>query len=450
MISLLSIRNAIRISATFLLFTPISSRLLATTPSPVAPIIPNRTLSVIEQGASGDGKTLNTTAIQKTIDQASAAGGGTVLIPAGTFVSGALKLKSNIDLHLAKGAVLQMSADVNDFPILGKSRESLLLAENLHDVQISGEGTIDGQGEPWWTAYRKTKGTQDDAQKRPGMIIVTSCDKVRLTGFTTKDPPNCHVAMGDCANVTIEGLTLNAPDTSTNTDGLNLRVRNCVIRKCHIATGDDNIVLLTSHPARDGEPAVQNIAISDCTLGVGHGLSIGSYTAGGIRNVTFENINFEGTSCGIRMKANRDRGGAVESLSYKNLTMKNVSSPINISSYYPKEPKSPVDDKEQPLKPSTPIYRDISIENVTVQNENLPKPGNAILIWGVPEQPITDVTLKNVRITAQKGAVVYNAKDVRFENVQINTTDSAKLTTFNAEVKGMEATPLQASGGKQQ
>jgi polygalacturonase len=421
---------------------------LAAGVTPVLPKIPNRTVNIIEHGAKGDGKTLNSAAIQKAIDTASAAGGGTVVVPTGTFISGPVKLKSNINFQLAKGAVLQMSENVEDYPVQKNDRQNFISAVDAHDVQVSGEGLIDGKGESWWTEFRRTKGTPEAGPRRPQMLVFTNCERVRLSGFQTKDPPNCHVAMGGCTDVIIEGLTMTAPDESSNTDALNLRVRNCVIRKCNISTGDDNIVLLATRAAPDAAAVVDNIAISDCALGNGHGLSIGSYTSGGIRNVTCENITFEGTSSGIRMKASRDRGGVVENISYKNITMKNVRYPISISSYYPKEPKSPLDDQEQPVNASTPIWRHITIENVTVVNENLAKLGNVISIWGVPEQPITDVTLKNVRITGQKGGVVYNAKNIRFENVEINTTDGPKLTTFNAAVEGMEATPLEAAGGK--
>lgn len=442
MIPLFLIRRVIPLSAAIIMAAATSPNSLAAPATPAVPTIPDKTFNVVEQGAVADGKTLNTAAIQKTVDKASAAGGGRVIIPAGHFVSGPIVLKSKIDFHLAKGAILEMSGNPDHYPPTRNNRQNFLEAVNAQDVQISGEGLIDGKGEPWWTEFRRTKGSAEEGPRRPQMIVFTDCERVRLTGFQTKDPPNCHVAMGGTTDVTIEGLTMTAPDESANTDALNLRVRNCVIRKCNISTGDDNIVLLSSRPAADGIPVVDNVWVSDCRLGNGHGLSIGSYTGGGIRNVTCENITFEGTSSGIRLKSGRGRGGVGENLSYKNITMKNVRYPISISSYYPKEPKNPLDDQEKkPVTDRTPVWKNIRIENVTVVNEKLPKLGPAITIWGIPEQPITDVTLKDVRITAQLGAIVYNAKDIRFENVELNTP-APKLTTFNAEVTGMEATPL--------
>jgi polygalacturonase len=404
--------------------------------NPQLPAIPNRTFPLPASGSAG----LSTAAIQSAIDRAKAAGGGRVLIPAGTFVSGPIQLKSNVDLHLARGAVLRMSPNFEDFPANGKSRENFISANKEHDVQISGEGIIDGQGQPWWVEFRKTKSTPEGGIRRPQMIVFTSCQRVRLAGISTLNPPNCHVAIADCTDVTLENLTLRAPGDSPNTDGLNLRARNVVIRNCDIATGDDNIVLLASHPGRDGEPAVQNIAISNCKLGVGHGLSIGSYTAGGIRHVSAESISFVSTTCGIRMKASRDRGGLVEDLAYRNITMKGVATPIALASYYPKEPRTPEEDPGSPVTSATPKWRHICIENLTATESK-----NSVTIWGVPEAPFAEVRLRNVRVSAEKGARIFNAKPVKFEAVQIEAADGVPLTTYNAEVQGMKAVPFKPS-----
>ncbi|MEA3188410.1 MAG: polygalacturonase [Chthoniobacter sp.] len=403
---------------------------------PAAPRIPNRSFNITRFGAVSDGKTLNTLAIQKAIDQASTLGGGTVVVETGVFVSGPIELKSNIDLHLAKGATLAMSSVFDDFPITGKDHQNFITATNQHDVQISGEGTIDGRGEPWWIEFRKVKGTANTGARRPQMIRFLKCERVKLTGFTTKNPPNTHCSMAECTDVTIEGLTMAAPGDSPNTDALNLRVRNAVIRKCSIATGDDNIVFLASAPASGGGPGVENITVSDCKLGVGHGLSIGSYTSGGIRNISVENVSFDGTTSGIRMKSGRDRGGLVETITYKNITMKNVKFPIYLTSYYPKEPKSPGEDKGESAGAMTPKWHGITIEDMTATDSS-----NSIIIWGLPEEPMSNIALKHVNITATKGALVYHAKDIHFSNVQLHVT-GAPLSTFNAEVEGMTTTPF--------
>ncbi len=413
--------------------------------NPLAPVIPPRTFTITDFGAVGDGTTMNTAAFRATIDACAKAGGGHVIVPPGIFVTAPFELHSGMDLHLVKGATIQMSRRVDDYPATKGERLGFITATDATDVQISGEGTIDGQGEPWWAAFRRTKdaAAPNTAPRRPQMITFTRCERVKLEGMTTRNPPNTHCSLRQCQDVTIDGLTMQAPADSPNTDALNLNVRNAVVRNCHIATGDDNIVFLASAPAKGGTPGVENVLVSHCELGVGHGLSFGSFTSGGIRNVTVENVTFEGTTAGLRMKAARDRGGLVENLTFKNITMKNVKYPIFISSYYPREPKRPDEDETQVVGAKTPQWKNITIDGGTIRD--CP---NAILIWGLREQPVMGVTLKNLSISSEHGATIYHAKDVRFEKVELRAETGVPLTTFNAQVEGMFATPLAPPAAK--
>lgn len=410
-----------------------------TTATSGLPVISEKTFTVTDFGAVGDGATMNTDAFHAAIEACTRAGGGRIVVPEGMYVAGPFELESNMTLHLAKGAILMMSQRPEDYPVAERERRGFISATDAHDVQITGEGTIDGQGQPWWDAFRAIKGTpaEKSQPRRPQMIVFTRSERVRIAGIRTINPPNTHCSLRQCREVTIEGVTMLAPDDSPNTDALNLNVRDAVIRNCHIATGDDNIVFLGSTPAKDGGPAVENVLVKDCTLGVGHGLSFGSYTSGGIRNITVENVSFDGTTSGIRMKAARGRGGPVENLTFRNVTMKNVKYPIFLSSYYPKEPKRPDEDEGEAVEGKTPLWRNITIENGAISG--CP---NSITIWGLPEQPINGVTFRNLSISSERGALVYHAKDVRFESVELHAAKGPALTTFKAEVEGMAATPF--------
>jgi polygalacturonase len=403
------------------------------------PAIPQRDFAITDFGAIGDGKTMNTAAFRAACEACAKAGGGRVIVPEGAFLSGPFELRSGMDLHLAKGAIIKMSPIIEDYPVIHRERQGFISAIDAQDVQISGAGTIDGQGEPWWSAFLKIKGTEalKTEPRRPQMIAFTRCERVKLEGFTTTRPPNTHCSLRQCKDVMVDGLTMLAPDESPNTDALNLNVRNAIVRNCNIATGDDNIVFLASTPTKEGTPGVENVIVSDCKLGVGHGLSLGSYTSGGIRNVTVENVVFDGTTAGIRLKAARDRGGLVENISFKNVVMKNVKRPVYLTSYYPKEPKHPGNDKAEAIGRKTPLWRNISIENVTITD--CP---NSITIWGVPEQPITGVSLRNLNVAADRGAAIYHAKAIRFENVEMRVRKGPVLTTFGADVEGLPAEPL--------
>jgi polygalacturonase len=381
-------------------------------------------------GAQADDLKSDTIAIQKAIAAAGEAEGGTVLIPAGRFVSGPIKLASNVELRLAKGAVLAMSDQLADFPVRGGRHESFISGDRLKDVCISGQGEIDGQGESWWQAFRA--GRRD--VRRPQMIFLSNCERVTLRGITTRNPPNTHCSLKDCREITIEGVTMLAPDESPNTDALNLSgVKNVRISRCHISTGDDNIVFLTSGRSADGSPKVENVVVSDCTLGFGHGLSIGSYTSGGLRNLRFENISFEKTTSGIRIKSDRDRGGVVEDLSYANITMKHVKYPIYLTSYYP---KVPTNDVASPMAASTPIFRNITISNLTASS-----PSSAGSIVGLPECAISNVVFTDIHITAPRGLTLRNAHKVEFKNSSIKAQRGPSLILEgNAEAGGLPVT----------
>ncbi|WP_052573013.1 glycosyl hydrolase family 28 protein [Haloferula sp. BvORR071] len=393
------------------------------------PQIPQREIRVVSVPSG-----LATAAIQKAMDAASDAGGGCVIIPEGRFLSGPLVLGSNTELHLAKGAVLLMSDREEDFPAGAKARPPFISARDAHDVRLSGEGTIDGQGERWWKVFRAEKAQGGkDAPRRPQLIALQGCERVEIAGITTLNPPNTHYSLRDCKELLIHGIKAIAPDDSPNTDALNLNgVRNVLIRDCNISTGDDNIVLLCSASKKPGVPEVENVTIRDCVLGFGHGLSIGSYTSGGVRNVSAENIRFDGTTSGIRMKASRDRGGVVENIRYRNLTMNKVRFPVSITSYYPKPPDHPSRDLSTEGARLNPVWRDISIENLTATDSK-----NSIIVWGLPDAPVRDLSLKHVRISAAAGALVFHGRGISFADVEIHPASGPALRHFDAEIQGL-------------
>lgn len=399
-----------------------------------APAISGKEFDITRFGAVADGSTLCTAAIQKAIDEAASSGGGRVVIPKGVFLAGPVVLKSGIDFHLADGAVLRMSDDPSFYPVTKNNRKAFISAENAHDIRLSGNGLIDGHGASWWKAFLAEKSTGNKtAPRRPQLIAFKNCERVEVEGIKTLNPPNTHYSFRQCVDLTIRGIKAEAPDESPNTDALNLsHVRNVLIAGCEISTGDDNIVLLCGDARKKGVPEVENVLIRDCKLGFGHGISIGSYTSGGVRNVTVENVTFDGTTSGIRLKADRDRGGVVETIRYRNITMKNVRYPIFITSYYPKPPSSPAADLPVKSEPRLPVWHDIEIENVTVTDSK-----NSIVFWGLPEQVIEDVTLRNVKMSSKAGALVFHARNIHFSNVEITPSAGPPLRIHNAEVRGM-------------
>ena len=401
--------------------------------APALPVIPEQTFNVKDYGVIGDGKTTDTKSIQAALHAASKAGGGIVTLPAGTYLSGPLEMFSQINLRIEQSATLRM-LPLKKYPGGMSDPPDFIHGKNLHDVAISGPGTIDGQGSDWWP-YAKT----DKTVTRPRMIHFSKCDRILIEKVTLCNSPKFHIAIR-AVNVTVSGVTIRAPastdpvNPSHNTDACDVSGNNILIRDCDVSVGDDNFTC-------GGDTS--NVVITNCTYGNGHGVSIGSYTKGGVSNITVTDCTFSNTTSGIRIKSARDRGGIVRNLIYRNLRMVNVGCPIMIyGAYEAKEkqfrklddliPEIAVQYPAAPVTEHTPIYRDITFSNITATVQSGRRAG---LIWGLPEAPVSNVLLQNVTITADISFGLFNAQDVRLVDCKITTPAGVnKISTANAQV----------------
>ncbi|MGI9178078.1 MAG: glycoside hydrolase family 28 protein, partial [Pirellulales bacterium] len=290
-----------------------------------------------------------------------------------------------------------------------------------------------GQGKPWWDRFLALKAEKREKEfARPQAIYVSKSRRVALEGFSSVNPPNSHCSFRDCRDLTFSGLTMTAPDESPNTDAINLgRTKNVLITSCTISTGDDNVALVSSGDPVE-ENVTENVTVRDCTFGFGHGVSIGSYTSAGLRNITVENVTFDKTVNGIRIKSEESRGGEVKNIVYRNLSMTGVRYPIVITSYYPKWPKDPAT-AEPGTGASVPRYSDIRLENITLADCK-----NGPVIYGMPNQPIRGVTVLNLKASVLQGGVVFYAA-ATFDGCEIRTEKGPPLQSFQATVQGMDA-----------
>lgn len=380
-------------------------------------------------GAKPDGTTKNTKAIQAAIDDCAKAGGGTVKLSGGVFVSGPIVLKSNTTLDLDKGTTLLGSPDHADYPDKTEFRapgtQSLVSATNAQNLAITGSGTIDGNGESWWAEARATHnaGVVGAVKFRPRLVVFDHCKHVRIEGVTIQNSPSWQVVPYYTDDTVIRNVRILAPQHSPNTDAIDpFSSSNMIIDHVYADVGDDNIAIksgIINSPGPD-EPS-KNITITDCDFMHGHGLSIGSEIAGGANNIHAERIHFKGTDQGIRIKANRDRGNQVFNISFKDIAMEDVKTSILISEYYPKVlPEGEV--APAPVTRLTPFFHDISIENV-----NSVKSATAGVIVGLPEAPVKNVVLKNINITAEKGMTIAYA-NVTGSNVKVVAASGQALS----------------------
>lgn len=352
------------------------------------------TCTVTSYGATGNGSTKDTTAIQNAIN--ACGGGGTVVFPAGKYLTAPLFLKSSVTLNVESGATILGSTTTSDYNVLSgekvdTSTLALINSDGVSNITITGGGVINGQGSGWWSSGKS-------ASSRPRLVELAKGNGITVSNVTLENAGAMHLYLKDTNNVTVDHVTISSPSSSPNTDGIDpAGDQNVLIENSNISDGDDNIAI----KAEDAGIPTTNVTITNCTFGSGHGVSIGNDLAGGVSGVTVENSTFNGTTNGIRIKSTRTTGGDISGITYKNLTMTKVTNPIWFSGYYPKIP-SP--DPAQPITSTTPNYHNITITNLVATGAT-----DVGDIVGVTELPLTNITLSGVKITAKTGLVVRNA-----------------------------------------
>jgi polygalacturonase len=393
--------------------------------NPALPQIPQRTFNVKDFGAVGDGKTFDTQALQNAIDKVKSAGGGRLIVPAGTYLTLPITLCSQIDLHLEKDAVLQAPATFTDYGLpepetLESQKEvsqkvkmppPFISGRHLHDVAISGEGAIDGAGAIWWAWSERAARSQPGRliYPRPKMVVIDGCQRLHISGVTLRNSPKFHFVPAHVSDLLIENVTVQSPSDAPNTDAIDpSNCNNVLIRNCTIDTGDDDIVIKSGG---------SDILIQDCTILHGHGISIGSGTTDGIHDMLVRRCSFDGADNGIRIKSMRGAGGLVERIFYKDITMKNVGNAIVLDLLYTDNNRPNFQGEAGKI----PQIKNILLENIDIESAI-----NAGKIVGLPESPISDVTLRNVSITADNDLVLTNTEDIHQENVTRNIKNAAQ------------------------
>ncbi|ADW70288.1 glycoside hydrolase family 28 protein [Granulicella tundricola] len=393
-----------------------------------------KTCDVKTMGAKGDGVTKDTEAIQKAIDTCTV-----VTLSGGKFLSGPLEIKSGVTLDVETGAMLLGSTDRADYKAATLMRQPTVLPflhiVNADNVKITGGGTIDGQGKVWWDYVKGAKdaGVLGNDHPRPMGLLIDHSKHVTVENITIQNAGFWQVVPYYSDYLVFSHLRVLAPQRGApNTDGIDpFSSSHIKIDHYFSSVGDDNIAIKSGAINSPGPDAPsEDIVITDCIFESGHGLSIGSEIAGGVHHVHAERISFKGTDQGIRVKANRDRGNDTSDLTFKDITMDDVRTSILISEYYPKAmPEGEV--ASAPITRLTPHFHDIHIENVKSVNSDW-----AGVIVGLPESPVTDISLKNVSIQAKKGMQIGYA-NVTLDGVTISSADGNPITKgAAAEISG--------------
>jgi polygalacturonase len=451
-------------------------------PEVSAPAIPARQVNLKSYGAVGDGITLNTKAFAKAIDALSKKGGGRLVVPQGVWFTGPIELKSNIELHLEVGAVIQFSGDDSLYKIITTSFEGLdtrrcqspLTANGCENIAITGNGVIDGNGQ-YWRPVKRSKVTDSqwkevtsrpggvvpkkdywvpsqgyaDAEKnanmnvvnasseaewnsykrflRPVMISLVNCKNVLLQDVIFQNSPawNLHPLM--CENIIIERVLARNPAYAQNGDALDLEsCKNALIINSKFDAGDDGICIKSGKDAdgrRRGIPC-ENVVVDGCTVFAGHGgFVVGSEMSGGVKNILVKDCQFLGTDVGLRFKSTRGRGGIVENIFIENVSMTDIKTDaITFNMYYGgKSVAEMLADGDNPDNVTKqPVTEETPIfRNIDIKNIVCNGAGRAMEFNGLPEMPINGIRLQNINIIAKSDAVFNNCQNIKQRNVHI-------------------------------
>lgn len=421
--------------------------------------------NILDYGVKADGSELATEAIEKAIADASEAGGGTVYFPAGEYLTGPIHLKSNITIHIEAGALIRFSDNFDHYLPMVPSRwegtdvinfSPLIYAYEVENITITGRGTIDGQGKKWWDFHHKlyvkdaprSKWQEEFARQnqdvimpdqsgmiergflRPPFIQPLFSKNILIEGITIKNSPFWTVNPVYCENLNVRGVTIENPDEGPNTDGINPEsCRYVHISDCHITVGDDCITIKSGRDrgGRERGMPAENYTITNCTMLSGHGgVVIGSEMSGDVRKITISNCVFDGTDRGIRLKTMRGRGGIVEEIRVSNIVMKNIKDQafmLNME-YGATEP--------EPVSERTPRFRNIHISNVTAETNE------ALVLIGLEEMPIENVSFDNIQVIANKGFTIKNARNIRISDAQVITGSGPAITAANTSILEIE------------
>jgi polygalacturonase len=485
---------AVQVFAAEPLPEPVAKRPQAIEPQVVVPTFPPTVVKLTDFGGVGDGETLNTEAFAKAINQLADKGGGQLVVPPGIWFTGPVRFRSNINLHLERGALIQFSGDYKLYPLTvidtkgEKEVDSIspISGQNLENVAITGEGILDGGGDAWrlvkkpkltegeWKALVKSGGVLDEkgtawwpsaaamnGEKlvaslvksgslkleeyepahqflRPKMLRLIGCKKVLIEGVTFQNPPNWTMNPVLCEDVSILNVkVLNSP-VAQNSDALDLEsCRRAIVRGCIFDTGDDGICIKSGKDApgrRIGVPT-EDVLVEGCTVYHAHGgFTIGSEMSGGVRNMLVTNCTFMGTDIGLRFKSTRGRGGVVENIHITDIRMTDIpGDAISFSMTY--GGKAPLEETGATVATNFPPVTEETpqFRNFLIENIICRGAQSAMTLNGLPELPLRNIVLKNVAITSQKGVSVQDAEGIRFENVRVEnqTGESVKTVRVN-------------------
>lgn len=459
------------------------------------PVFPDRNVSITDFGAVGNGTDLCTDAFTKAINTLSGKGGGTVNVPVGVWFTGPIVFKSNINLHLEKGAIILFSHDKDLYPLVEtifeglatKRCQSPISGRNLTNVAITGDGAIDGNGQFWrplkkqsvtesyWKKFTSKGGVFKRADYwypseqylkgqqmadmnvprnlktdkewnsirdflRPVMVSFIECKNLYLQGVLFENSPawNLHPLM--CENVILDNVMVRNPSYAENGDGIDLEsCKNTLIINSSFDVGDDGICIKSgkNEEGRQNARPCENLIVDNCTVFRGHGgFVVGSEMSGGAKNMKVANCKFIGTDVGLRFKSKRGRGGIVENIFAENIAMMDiVTEPLLFDLYY--MGKSAVEAQFDSITGQRVLPKvdetTPTFRNIHIKNITCTNANRAMYFNGLPENPIEGIYVENAFISSRLGGEIKESKNIVLKNIVIKQSEGPALKILNCK-----------------
>jgi len=391
--------------------------------------------NILSFGAKGDGITKNTKAIQEAIDACTP--GGTVYIPAGTFLSGALFLKSNMTLYIAEGGILKGTTDINDYYPMIRNRfegwelntfASLLTAGKLdhsggfsiHNLTIRGKGTISGGGQVLGQAMWNAEGDRG----RGRLICLMNCQNINIQGLAIEESPCWTIHYIYSKNIVCHDLTINS--TADNGDGIDPdSSTDCYIFNCRFSTNDDCIAIKSGKNPEGYYIAkpTENVFISDCHFVEGHSLAVGSEMSGGVRNVMIRDCELGNLKHGVQIKVTKDRGGFVEDFKVKDCKLQKITIKTNVGYNNDGEPA-----------PKLPFLRNMEFSDLDMSLADTSMA--VIFVDGYPgiSNYTESLLFKNIKLPENAKIELNYCKDFKFQNVMTVAGNKPVFQITNSEI----------------
>jgi polygalacturonase len=453
------------------------------------------TFNIIKYGAIADGVTLNTKSINDAINACNKKGGGVVLVPRGLWLTGPVELKSNVNLHLQRDAMLLFTPDFNEYNLIETNWEGLgamrnqspISATNATNIGITGFGIIDGSGDAWrmvkkdkltesnWKKLISSGGVLSDDKKtwypsqkslagskitlpgviqagrtdkdyedikdflRPNLMVLTKCNKILLEGVTFQNSAAwcLHPLMSE--NITIRNISVKNPWYAQNGDGLDLEsCKNVLLENSVFDVGDDGICIKSGRDEQGRRRAMptQNVIVKNCVVYSAHGgFVIGSEMSGGAKNIYVSDCSFIGTDIGLRFKTTRGRGGIVENIHIKNINMKDIiGEAILFDMYY--AARDPIalagENREPPKVEALPVTLETpQFRNFHINNVVCNGAEKAIFVRGIPEMNVQNIVMENMVIKAKHGLDFTEGNNIQLKNVKVLVDDTNPVANMH-------------------